>query len=176
MELEHGHYMILCINLNKLQYSKFELEIHSNTRVSNCISHNNFYLKKKNFDIFGKWEKQNAGGGPNYGSFLKNPQYMISPSRSTDYTIELISQNGYEICFIVIPIDRHYNYDMDIDLNVIKDYLKNQNIPSMVKTMEECCIKKMFFESSKKYILIPYTSEPAQVCNLFLLISVAIMI
>jgi hypothetical protein len=50
--------MVACVNLEKNEnyLNKFELDIHSEFKLDAVKPNNTFNLKKKTFEIYGKWD------------------------------------------------------------------------------------------------------------------------
>lgn len=147
--------MILCINMIRNESCKFKLEIQSNQKLNGIISNANYNLKKKNFDILGKWDKTNSGGSIHESTFYKNPQYELTADKYTNSYIELCSIEGYEISFIIIFHD--INSDSEISKYLILEEFNN------IKFSQEILYKRVHFEINKKYIIIPFTRYSNQV-------------
>jgi hypothetical protein len=134
--------MILCINDKNFdnEYLKFELEIFSNHKIDNIQSNSTYNMKRKTFEIYGKWDLYNSGGGPNQITFLKNPQYILNVGKTTDSYIELYSHNSYLISLQI--------YDV-CENRIIHD----------IRYDEEMTFLKIKLENNKKYILMPFTKN-----------------
>jgi hypothetical protein len=147
-------YMVVCVNFNKDKnlYNKFELDIHSEYKLESVKANNFFKLKKKTFEIYGKWDAFNSGGGVSDITFFKNPQYELIISKSTDSYIELKTQHGYQVALLII--------DLEGSFDIIT--LLNKNFSS-TEYSEELFYYRYRLEAGKKYIMIPFTNIPKQV-------------
>ena len=132
--------MILCINEKNLENEclKFEFEIFSDKKIDSIQSNYSFNMKRKTFEVYGKWDLYNSGGGPQEITFFKNPQYIINVTKSTDSYIELYSHNSYSISLLIYDINE-------------KKLIENTIYE------EEMTFVKIRLENNKKYVLIPFT-------------------
>jgi hypothetical protein len=150
--------MLLCVNFDKdeFNYHKFELDIHSETKLDSIRSNLYFNMKKKTFEIYGKWDNYNSGGSPQEPSFTKNPHYEITVPKATDAYIELKSQNNFLISLMVTEVDSSNVADTS---------------PEDIKYSEELHYIRYKFEPNKKYLLIPFTKQSKQYCYFDIKIS-----
>lgn len=148
-------YMVVCINMNKSQNSKFDLEIYSSQRLPNVLPNTNYLCRKKNFNIYGKWDKNNNGGGFRENSFLKNSQYEIITTKSTSAYFELSSHDGHMVSFLIIE---HSQGESAVDK--IQETINNN-------TNEEYALsvysRALTLEQGRMYVLIPFTKSPSNV-------------
>jgi hypothetical protein len=149
-------YIILCINLNKSSFSKFELEIQSNKKIININSLSDFLnIKRKHFEIFCKWERSNSGGGPQEKTFYKNMKYEIVSSKSQEATIELISHENYQISIMLVEAGNN-------DISCDNFHLRKDKFTTIIYQLD-LFHTKIHLEANKKYFMVPFTKEP----NLF---------
>ncbi len=165
MEPNKLGYIIVCANLNKNQFSKFELEVHSTHRLTNITPNNSLMHKKNNFNIYSKWDKFNSGGALNEISFFRNPQYELNTIKQTDAYIELTSHDNYYISFILVELDNKIELK---DLNELENSVLESSLSSIYRNchfMQEVHSRKLQLKNNTRYFLIPFTKMANQVNN-----------
>ena len=161
-------YLVLCINRSKNKFSKFQLEIHSNQRLNEIKPNMNTEFKKRNFKIYGKWNKTNSGGGLGNIIFCKNSQYEVTVKKTTSALIELISQNGYLVSFIILRYDKGLEIKNLCELKY--EYIKDsydEEIKNLEYEEENFCVNTIF-EEKMKYLIIPFTKHENQVLLIYI--------
>jgi hypothetical protein len=150
--------MLVCVNFDKNEatnYNKFELDIHSDHKLDFVKPNNLFNLKKKTFEIYGKWDNFNSGGGIDEITFFKNPYYELIVNKPTDSYIEVITQHGYLVSLLIFE-----SFEKEISpANV----LNNSQGENKISYSEELFYVRSKFETGKRYFIVPFTKFPKQV-------------
>ncbi|KAG8463065.1 hypothetical protein KFE25_001838 [Diacronema lutheri] len=113
--------------------------------------------------IEGAWTKGLAGGCPKFGSWAKNPQFHLLPSRTAQVTIELRQQmgddgKGFGIGFVVLKAEDAHAPKLTVTkpemVFYTKPYKSSQRVSATLTLMPR--------PAGLPYVVIPSTYEPNQ--------------
>jgi hypothetical protein len=141
-------YLVVCLNLNKTYYCRFELEINSDQKLKKVVQNSGNNQKKLKYELKGKWTEATSGGPPEDFCFMKNPKYSFTTrSQLNSIKIEISIAEKYLVGIIMEEAGS----------------IKNENKLKRVFSLKEQtnCVQANI-TSNLTYVLIPFTGKPKQ--------------
>ena len=141
IELEAGKYVIICLNHTKCETLKFELLIHSNSKICNLKEYKFLSNRKTSYEILSKWN----------GNIRNTTKYRIVSFKDTLCDFEILVSNAEEkvgIGIIIVEIKGALK-------NEDKVYVDKKSLSEIKENV--FLVKDIVLSCDKDYIFMPFS-------------------